>query len=583
MLRWIRNFLIIIGSLTLITMLTGVLIGIYAWKYPQSIKKNTILELNLADPLAEYLPNDPLARALQKKPLTLRDFIFTLEKAGKDEDVAGLVAKIGNVSMGFAQVQEIIAALDRFRQKNKFTIAYTDTFAELGSADKAYYLATGFDKIFLQPTGNLGLSGLIWESLFLKGTMDKLGLIPRMDHRKEYKNALNTLTEQKYTPPHREAIEGVIHSIFNQITARIAKIRGLEESVVRGYADQGILIASEAKKAGLVDQLLYQEQVYENIDPHKDHHFLAFTDYYQRCQTSAKGPVLALIFGVGEIQRGKNHYQPFSKSTIMGSDTVIEAFEDAINDPDVRAIIFRINSPGGSYIASDSIWRATTRASQAGKPVIVSMGDVAGSGGYFVAMSADKIVAAPSTVTGSIGVISGKMLTNGFWKKLGVSWDEVHTSANSNMWTGTKDYSPEQWQQMQTFLDIIYDDFTTKVAMGRGLKKETVLEIARGRIWTGQQAQKLGLVDELGGFWDAVNIAKESIGVSLESQVHLKVFPKEKELMEILAERLKQVSISNQGVSEFTHILQVLGPLLNNDYAGVLSMPYQLQPQLCLQ
>jgi len=251
----------------------------------------------------------------------------------------------------------------------------------------------------------------------------------------------------------------------------------------------------------------------------------------------------------------------------MGAETVTAAFRTAIEDPTVRAILFRIDSPGGSYVASDAIWRETVRARQAGKPLIVSMGDVAGSGGYFVAMAADKIVAQPGTITGSIGVLGGKMVTTGFWDKLGLSWDEVHTSTNATLWSGTQDYTPEQWARIEAWLDRVYDDFTTKVAAGRQLPKERVLEVAKGRIWTGADAKERGLVDELGGFSVALRLTREAIGLPPEAPIHLKLFPERPGLWEALLNRLlgdeHESSESSSATALLAQTLRLIRPVLH--------------------
>jgi protease-4 len=241
----------------------------------------------------------------------------------------------------------------------------------------------------------------------------------------------------------------------------------------------------------------------------------------------------------------------------MGADTVTAAFRAAIEDPEVKAILFRIDSPGGSYVASDAIWRETIRAREAGKPVIVSMGNLAGSGGYFVAMAANKIVAQPGTITGSIGVLGGKILTTGLWDKLGLAWDEVHTSTNATLWSSTRDYTPEQWAHLQDWLDRVYNDFTTKVAAGRQLPKERVLEIAKGRIWTGEDAKQRGLVDELGGFPVALRLTREVIGRAPDAPIHLKLFPEPASPWETLLERLfgDQDESSEPAEAEATAVL----------------------------
>jgi protease-4 len=238
---------------------------------------------------------------------------------------------------------------------------------------------------------------------------------------------------------------------------------------------------------------------------------------------------IAVIYGVGQIIRGKSRYTPMGRH-IMGSETVAEAFREAVKDKSVRAILFRINSPGGSYVASDVVWRETVRAKQKGKPVIASMSDVAGSGGYFVAMAADKIIAHPGTITGSIGVVGGKMVTSDMWKKIGVHWGELFTQENADLWSSTENYTPEQWEYIQTWLDAVYEDFLNKVAEGRKLDIETVQEIAKGRIWTGKDAKQIGLVDELGGFDDAVRAAKAAAQIPEDEKIGIKVFPAKRPL-----------------------------------------------------
>jgi protease-4 len=288
---------------------------------------------------------------------------------------------------------------------------------------------------------------------------------------------------------------------------------------------------------------------------------------------------VALIYGVGGVQRGESGYDALFDEA-MGSDTVTAAFRAAIEDKDVQAILFRVDSPGGSYVASDSIYRETLRAKAAKKPVIVSMGNVAGSGGYFVAMAADKIVAQPGTITASIGVLGGKMLTKGLWDKLGLTWDEVHTSAPSKMWSGLHDYSPQEWSRFEAWLDRVYEDFTGKVAEGRRLPKEKVLEIAKGRVWTGEDAKRLGLVDELGGFPVALKLARQAAGLSAGADVRLKVFPKPKSTLDLLMGSGRESSEAQAAAALLLRTVRAAEPIAPALKAmgllgtpGVLTMP----------
>src|SRR5262249_14198507 len=304
----------------------------------------------------------------------------------------------------------------------------------------------------------------------------------------------------------RKAASQLVASQFGQIVRGIAEARKLPEDQVRAIVDQAPLSAQQALDAHLVDGLAYRDEGHAKFESGGGTPTpLPLLRYLGRAgPPPARGDVVALIHGVGTVQRGKSGVDPLSGDVSMGSDTVGSAFRSAVDDSDVRAILFRIDSPGGSYVASDTIWREVSRARAAGKPVVVSMGNVAASGGYFVAMPADRIVAQPGTITGSIGVFSGKMILPAFWEKLGVPWDEVHTGTNATMWSSLSDFSPSERARFDAELDRVYDDFTSKAAEGRKLPKERVLEIAQGRVWTGEDALGIGLVDALGGYGEAM-------------------------------------------------------------------------------
>ncbi len=531
----VGRLLTFVGGLVVLLALVGVVVAGVRQLLKSRVPARALLEVNLEGGLLERLPDDPVAKVTLRGRPTLRSIVDALEKAGDDPKVTGLVATLGGGPLGTAQAQEIRDAVIAFRAKKKTAVAFAETFGEFGPGNSAYYLASAFDEIYLPPSGDVGLTGLINEHPFLRGTLDKLGVSPRMDHRYEYKNAKNLFTEKKFTPAHKEANTKLMQSVFGQMVRGIAKGRKLGEEEVRALFDKGPYLGKEALDARLVDGLAYRDEVYEKAKAKAGAgaKLLFLGEYLKRAgRPHEKGKTVALIHGIGQVSRGKDDYDPLPGSFTMGSDTVAAAFRDAVEDKDVKAILFRVDSPGGSYVASDTIWRETVRAKKAGKPVIVSMGNVAASGGYFVAMDADKIVAEPATITGSIGVLAGKMLTSGFWDKLGLGWDEVHTSANATIWSGLKDYSPAEWARFQAMLDRIYADFTTKVAEGRKLPKEKVLEIAKGRVWTGEDAKALGLVDELGGMTTALKLAKKAAGIPETEDVKLVTFPKARSPLE---------------------------------------------------
>jgi len=477
--------------------------------------------------------------------------------------------------------------VQRFRSHKKFAVAYAETFGEFGPGNASYYLATAFDHIYLQPSGDVGLTGIIMESPFIKGTLSKLGMTFHGDHRYEYKNALNFYTETKYTPPHKEAMTAVMTSWFNQMKDGICQARQIAPDKFQALVDAGPYLGKEAVAAKLVDAVAYRDEVYGQVKNQAGSgaELLYLDKYLRRAgRPHDSGKTVALVFGVGGVTRGKSDYDPVQGSQNMGSETVAGAIRAATEDKSVKAILFRVDSPGGSYVASDTIWREVVRARQAGKPVIVSMGNLAGSGGYFVAMAADKIVAEPGTITASIGVLGGKMLTSGFWDKVGLSWDEVHQGENSTMFTGTQDYTPAEWARFEAWLDRVYVDFTSKVADGRKLPKEKVLEIAKGRIWSGQDAKNLGLVDELGGYDVALRLAKKAINVSEGEEVKVVVYPRPKSLIESIMQRNGAENSDKEAVGQtLNRILEVVQPLArqlntvgiktrDDDQDGVLKM-----------
>jgi protease IV len=575
------RFLAILGALWLIG-LAIVLIFVIGGK--GRVPSKTILEANFEVPLLEDMPQTPSARLMLHDKQTLRDILDAIDRGSSDDRVAGMVAKIGATQMGMAQTQEIRDAVLRFRARKKFAIAYSETFGEFGPGNGAYYLATAFDRIYLQPSGDVGLTGIIMESPFIKETLAKLGMTFHGDHRYEYKNALNFYTETKYTPAHKEAMAALMNSWFLQMKDGICQARGIAPEKFQSTVDAGPYLGQEAIAAKLVDGVAYRDEVLGKAKAQAgDGAELLYLDkYLERAgHPHEHGKTIALVYGVGAVTRGRSDYDPVAGSQTMGSDTVASAIRAAAADRRVKAILFRIDSPGGSYVASDTIWREVVRARQSGKPVIVSMGNLAGSGGYFVAMAADKIIAEPGTITASIGVLGGKMLTGGLWNKVGLSWDEVHDGENATMFTGTHDYSPAEWARFEAWLDRVYADFTSKVADGRKLPKEKVLEIAKGRIWSGQDAKNLGLVDELGGFDTALKLAKQVVGISESDNVKIVVFPHPKNFFENLLARHDADNSDKEGAAQvFARILQEAQPLarqlgamrMKQDQDNVLAM-----------
>jgi protease IV len=571
--RWGVRLLAVIGALSVLAVVFLFFALLLMGR--EGVPRRTILELDLEQELAEHVPDDPIAQAVHGRKSTVRDVVEALQRAAEDDRVLGVVARVGSGGLGFATVEEIREAVTAFRASGKPAVLFSETFGEFGPGHGGYYLATAFDQIYMQPSGDVGLTGLASETVFLRGALDRLDVEPRMDHRYEYKNALNTFTEREFTEAHREATATILQSIYGTIVRSIATARRMPEERVREVIASGPLLGEEAVRAGLVDRLAYRDEVHDSLEARVGGNatFLFFDHYLSRAgRPNQRGETIALIYGVGGVQRGESEYSAVFGGLAMGSETVTRAFHEAIEDRSVRAIVFRIDSPGGSYVASDAIWREVMRARAAGKPVIATMGNLAASGGYFVAMPADRIIAQPSTLTGSIGVLGGKLVTRDLWNRFGITFDEVEVGGNTTMFSGVRDYSPEEWQRVQAWLDRVYVDFTTKAAQGRGMTREQIHELARGRVWTGADAQRLGLVDELGGFNLALVRAREAAGLAPDARIHLRVFPQERGLLQTLLGRGPESS--RPEVALAVRLLETIQPALNIAHrAGVFGAP----------
>ncbi|MDP6390519.1 MAG: signal peptide peptidase SppA [Alphaproteobacteria bacterium] len=459
----------------------------------------------------------------------LRDVVEALEAAAKDDRVKGLVARFGGERIDLAHAQELRDAVAAFRKSGKFTKAFAESFGGLRNGTVEYYLAAAFEQVWLQPSGNVGLIGAAIEMPFLKGALEKLDVETRIEQRHEYKSAAELLTRSGLSEPARRSLKRLVESWLVQIVRGIAEDRRLGHDTVNRLVDTGPHLGADARQLGLVDRHGYWDEVVSAVqkDARTDVKLISVNDYLAAAgRPNAAGPRVALIYGVGPIVPGRERPSPFTGTRRFHADTVGQAISDAIEDDSIKAILFRVDSPGGAYVPSDSVWRKLKYARSRGKLVIVSMGHLAASGGYFVAMAADKIVAQPGTVTGSIGVYGGKLVTEAFWDKLGIRWDGVQAGKRARMWSQIGDYPPGAKERVGQLLDSVYDDFTNKAAKSRGLTDDQIDAMARGRVWTGADAKERGLVDELGGFRVAIGLIKERLGLAPEDPIDIVVLPR---------------------------------------------------------
>ena len=489
-----------------------------------------ILELDLTSGITEEPPADPLSALVAMRRPRLADVLDALRRATADDRVRALVVKVGGRPIGLAQVQELRTAIIAFAGAGKLTVAWAETFGESSPGNVPYYLATAFDQIYLQPSGEVGLTGISVQNWFYRGALDKLGVEFQVGKREEYKSAAERLTERGFSEPAREEVARVAASIVEQITEAIAQRLKISAEEARALIDRGPFIAGEALEVRLVDKLGYRDEVYDTVrETVGQDAYLLFLGRYHRARVLAERTrrlpnpgeeAVALIYATGPIRRGRSGRGPLSGNS-MGSDTVSGALRSAVADRRVKAIVLRVNSPGGSYVASDTIWREVVRAGAAGKPVVVSMGDVAASGGYYIAIAAGSIFAQPGTITGSIGVLSGKPVLGQALERAGVTSDTVSEGAHADMFTTSRPFRDDEWAMINSWLDRVYADFTGKVADGRGLTQQQVQEIARGRVWTGADAVGIGLVDRLGGLDDAVAEARSKARLPADAPVRL--------------------------------------------------------------
>ncbi|HYD29460.1 MAG TPA: signal peptide peptidase SppA [Azospirillaceae bacterium] len=565
MLRFLVRFFAVIG-LVLLVSLVGIAITVSRFiPDREATPEAIVLEFDLDQPLVEYAARNPALAAWFGREVSLRHIADALDRAQADPRVKGLIARFGSEGVGMAKAQELREAVERFRASGRFALAFAETFGEFGDGSRPYYVATRFDEIWLQPVGMVGLTGLASEVPFARKALEFLHLVPEIRHREEYKTAMNSLTETGFTPAHREMVESLLGDVSEQLVAGVAEGRRLDPAAVHALIDRSPLLDREALDGRLVDRIGYwdemRDQALSRAGAEAD--TLDLIDYLDRVGPPHRnGPTIALIHGTGVIQRGENHASPLFGG-IMGSASMEEAFDEAVKDKDVRAIVFRIDSPGGSAVASETIRRAVVRAKAAGKPVIVSMADTAGSGGYWIAMNADRIIAHPATLTGSIGVVAGKMVSTGLWDSLGISWEAVERGKNAGIWSSRQNYTESEFQRLDAILDDIYGAFTRNVAEARKLSLDGVKEIAKGRVWTGNQALALGLVDELGGFETALARARAAAGLAADAEITLTVYPKPRSVFE----EVMEVALGVSEVRALSSVLTDMKPalqILNN-------------------
>lgn len=525
-------FVVSIGGLVLLYVMVG--------REP-SVPSNATLTLQLGGDLAEIAPTDVVSYVSGVRTPTVQSVVDNLRKAKVDRRVGGVFLKLTGFSSPYwGKVQELRDALNDFRTSGKPVYA----FLHYGG-DRDYYLASAADKVYMLPSTTLDLAGVATYQIFLRGFFDKIGVYPDIHHVGEYKTAANQMTERGYTPEHREMDAALNRDLYQQIVAGVASGRHRPDSEVRTLIEDGPFLPEQARAVGLIDSVGYEDQALQALKDAtgtSSARTIEGPDYSRVSLSSLglnRGPRIGIIYAAGAIVDGKSGYDALNGATV-GSETLIDAIRDAAADKSLRALVVRIDSPGGSVSASDAIWRELklARSARPDRPIIASMSDLAASGGYYIATPAEAIVAQPATLTGSIGIFGGKYVTGGVYEKLGANVDAESIGRYSQINSPIRPYNADEVRKVEQQLRVFYDDFLEKVAESRGRTMEEINRLAQGRVWTGQQAKSNGLVDEIGGLDRAVAVAKTRAKIDAATEVELVTYPTPKTFYEMVSESM---------------------------------------------
>ncbi|MGH6877405.1 MAG: signal peptide peptidase SppA [Rhizomicrobium sp.] len=512
------------------------------------------LDLRSSPPDSSHAPG----LFFERRTPPVMDTVLALDRAGRDSRVKGVFLQIGGGGLSVAKAEEIGAALIRFRATGRFVVAYAQGFLDSGLGD--YLTAASANEIWMEPKSPFSAAGTGSGAIFLRGLFDKIQAVPQIVKRADYKSAADMYMQKDMTGPDREQTTAFLQSWYNSAVKAIAAERKLNPKNVIASLQASPQFAEDARHARLIDRLGYDDQARQ--DARKRGHgarLVPMGEYAHATEDASMvggGPHVALIEAAGDIVDGTADHGALGGSEVIASDDYAKAFRKAQHDKTIKAILFRIDSPGGSVTASAQILEALKEAKAAGKPVIVSMGPLAASGGYYVSCAADKIVAEPATLTGSIGVLTGKVAIGKTLALIGVGATDIGIGNNALFDSAIQPYSQDQLNNLNGQADVIYADFMQKVAEGRKLPLSHVENIAKGRVWTGADARPIGLVDQLGTFWTAVGAVKKAIGVSPDVRLVFKEYPEKEGFFEALADLLSGSATGVRAVEGLSTILQ---------------------------
>ena len=524
---------IVLGLVLISFVVVAIFVSALRGEQP-SVRDNSVLALKISGPLPDYVPDNPLNRIFATPPQSLSSLLAQFRKAKADKRIRAILLDVDASGTGWAKSEELRAAIQDFRASGKPVYAYM----EMGF-NKDYYVAAACDKVYMPPSGELFITGLAADVMFFRGSLDKLGIYPDIHQIGKYKTAGDMFTQKEMTKDHRDYINSLLDDLYGRYVDEIAKGRGKSSEDMKKLIDNAPYNSLQAKDAGLIDGAMYREEVEREIKKglgyadQDELRIVRAADYRKISQESLglnKGEKIAVVYAAGDIVSGNSQFGSGGQE-VIGSDSMVRLLNEVRDDKTIKAVVLRIDSPGGEGLASDIIWRAI-ESLKAKKPVVVSMSDVAASGGYYIACNANKVVAQPSTITGSIGVVGGKPVVKGFYDWIGVTNEYVLRGTNAGLFRESEKFSDTERAKFQEFLKTTYDDFTSKVAKGRSKDQTYIDSIGQGRVWTGRQGKENGLVDEYGGLDKAIEIAKQLANIPADKGVQRIIRPVPPSLLE---------------------------------------------------
>ena len=525
-----KTLLIVAGILGvfIFVALIGLALVVSAFRpSPPNIRDNSVLALSVSGPLPDYVPEDPLRKFFGGTDHSFTNLLLQLKKAKVDKRIKAVILDVKFSGAGWGKAEELREAIADFRSSGKQVYGYLEY-----AGNKEYYIASACDRVYVAPPGELFITGLAANVMFFRGSLDKLGIYPDMYQIGKYKSAGDTFTRKEMSEAHREYINSLLQDLFDRYVDTTAKARGKSFDEMKAIIDNAPYNAVQAKDAGLIDTVGYREDLEKELKTklgYKETDNLRvvrgeYRDVPPESLGLNEGERIAVIYASGSIGSGKSEDSPTGEQSV-GSDTVSKALYDARDDKTIKAIVLRVDSPGGESLASDIIWRAVDSANQK-KPVVVSMADVAASGGYYISASARKIIAEPSTITGSIGVVAGKPVMRGFYDWIGVSNEYVLRGKNAGLFRATEKFSSDERAKFEEWINnTYYNDFVPKVAKGRNKDATYVDSVGQGRVWTGSQAKEKALVDEFGGLDRAIEVAKHLADIPADKGIERVILP----------------------------------------------------------